>query len=81
MRGYVRFYCVNQYHTLLVLANSGGVTSMMDTGNGLAMSLHGTTDGGFESTVYDDGLPIDDGRIFAGSVDEAAELAFNIGGD
>ena len=83
MRGYMRFYYGDQYYTLAVLAKSGGVTSMMDVGNVVAPSLHDVADAGeVGSKIYDDAPPIDDDvRVFAGSADEAAELAFNIGGD
>ncbi|MGP8323161.1 MAG: hypothetical protein ACT6FG_04120 [Methanosarcinaceae archaeon] len=83
MSGYTRFYYGEQYHSLLVLAKSGGVTYIMDIDNGVAPSLHDVADSGeVGSKVYDDAPPVDDDvRVFAGSADEAAELAFNIGGD
>ena len=65
------------------LARSGAVTSMMDTSNGLAMSLHDLADAsGVGFKVYGDALPIaDEVRAFAGSADGALELALYTGGD
>ncbi|MDO9517281.1 MAG: thiamine-phosphate kinase [Methanosarcinaceae archaeon] len=61
----------------------GAVTSMMDTSDGLAMSLHDLADaGGVGFKIYENALPIaDEVRIFAGSADGALELALYTGGD
>ncbi|MGP8330953.1 MAG: hypothetical protein ACT6FB_01220 [Methanosarcinaceae archaeon] len=57
---------------------------MMDISDGLAMSLHDVADAGAGSDLrFNDNAPLidDDAHVFADSADEAAELAFNIGGD
>jgi len=59
------------------------VTSMMDISDGLAMSLHDLADaGGVGFKIYENALPImDEVRAFAGSEDDALELALYTGGD
>lgn len=65
------------------LARSGAVTSMMDTNDGFAMSLHDLVDvSGVGFEVYEDALPIaDEVRVFAGNADSALELALYTDGD
>ena len=62
---------------------AGAVTSMIDTSNGLAMSLHDLADAsrvGF--MIYDGTLPIEDEVCtFTKSTDSALELAPHTGGD
>ncbi|NPE28386.1 thiamine-phosphate kinase [Methanococcoides sp. SA1] len=64
------------------LASTGGVTSMMDTSDGLAMSLYDLADAnnvGF--SILEGSLPIDDEVISLVGYDDALELGFYTGGD
>ncbi len=88
MREHIRFDRIDEKRCHVLpegagSASSGGATPIVDTGNEVAPSLHDVADAGeVGSKIYDDAPPIDDDvRVFAGSADEAAELAFNIGGD
>ncbi|MEL4305851.1 thiamine-phosphate kinase [Methanococcoides sp. LMO-2] len=64
------------------LAATGAVTSMMDTSDGLAMSLYDLMDAnGTGFRIYKDKIPIDDEvRSLVGD-DDALELALYTGGD
>ncbi|WP_135610842.1 thiamine-phosphate kinase [Methanococcoides sp. AM1] len=64
------------------LAKTGAVTSMMDTSDGLAMSLYDLMDAnGTGFRIYEDQLPIsDEVRSLVGE-DDALELALYTGGD
>ena len=66
------------------LAHSGAVTCMMDTSDGLAMSLHDLADinnVGFR--IYESGLPVheDIGRYVTSDPDEQTDFALYTGGD
>lgn len=65
-----------------LLAKSGAVTSMMDTSDGLAMSLYDLSDlnkVGF--TIFEDHLPIEDEVISLVGYKDALELGLYTGGD
>lgn len=65
------------------LAATGGVTSAIDTSDGLAMSLYDlAAASGVGFRIYEDRLPINDEvHDIAGSRDELLELALYTGGD
>ena len=90
MRGHITFdrivekrCCALPEGAGLAGVSTGAVTSMIDTSDGFAMSLHDLADAsrvGF--MIYDGTLPIEDEVCtFTKSTDRALELALHTGGD
>ncbi len=76
------FEPVPRVHEGRMLAQSGAVTSMMDTSDGLALSLFdlaGVNDVGFE--IMEESLPVDPELFDLFSEDKTTELALYSGGD
>ncbi|WP_406670977.1 thiamine-phosphate kinase [Methanolobus sp. ZRKC4] len=73
--------CVNE---AMKLASSGAVTCMMDTSDGLAMSLHDLADiNGVGFRIYESMLPVheDLGNYVTSDPDEQTDFALYTGGD
>lgn len=65
-----------------MLASTGGVTSMMDTSDGLAMSLYDLADvNGVGFRILEEKLPVDDEVITLVGHEDALELGLYTGGD